>query len=135
MDEFQSFANKSFADILSEARKYKLSLNITHQYIEQMAEEVRAVFGNVGTMIIFRVGSFDAEVLEKEFAPVFTAEDIVNLGLYQVYLKLMIDQVASQPFSAVTTPPIPKPEVSFREKALEMSRKNYASPKQKWKRP
>ncbi len=88
-----------------------------------------AGFGNVGTMIIFRVGSFDAEVLEKEFAPVFTAEDIVNLGLYQVYLKLMIDQVASQPFSAVTTPPIPKPEVSFREKALEMSRKNYAQPK------
>ena len=135
VDEFQSFANKSFADILSEARKYKLSLNITHQYIEQMAEEVRAaVFGNVGTMIIFRVGSFDAEVLEKEFAPVFTAEDIVNLGLYQVYLKLMIDQVASQPFSAVTTPPIPKPEVSFREKALEMSRK-IMCPKQKWKRP
>ena len=133
---FNLFANKSFADILSEARKYKLSLNITHQYIEQMAEEVRAaVFGNVGTMIIFRVGSFDAEVLEKNLHLFLLLEDIVNLGLYQVYLKLMIDQVASQPFSAVTTPPIPKPEVSFREKALEMSRKNYACPKQKWKRP
>ncbi|MFH0804138.1 MAG: type IV secretion system DNA-binding domain-containing protein [Candidatus Zambryskibacteria bacterium] len=126
VDEFQSFANKSFADILSEARKYKLGLNITHQYIEQMAEEVRAaVFGNVGTMIAFRVGSFDAEVLEKEFAPVFTMEDIVNLGLYQIYLKLMIDQVASQPFSATTLPGIPKPEISFRDKALEMSRKTY----------
>jgi hypothetical protein len=130
VDEFQSFANKSFADILSEARKYKLSLNITHQYIEQMADEVRAaVFGNVGTMIAFRVGSFDAEVLEKEFAPVFTMEDIVNLGLYQIYLKLMIDGVASQPFSAVGLPPFPKPEVSFRDKVMEMSRKNYASPK------
>jgi len=130
VDEFQSFANKSFADILSEARKYKLGLNITHQYIEQMAEEVRAaVFGNVGTMIAFRVGSFDAEVLEKEFAPVFTMEDLVNLGLYQIYLKLMIDQVASQPFSATTLPNIPKPEVSFRDKALEMSRKVYARPK------
>ena len=130
VDEFQSFANKSFADILSEARKYKLGLNITHQYIEQMAEEVRAaVFGNVGTMIAFRVGSFDAEVLEKEFAPVFTMEDIVNLGLYQIYLKLMIDQVASQPFSATTLPGIPKPEVSFRDKALEMSRKIYTHPK------
>jgi hypothetical protein len=126
VDEFQSFANKSFADILSEARKYKLSLNITHQYIEQMAEEVRAaVFGNVGTMITFRVGSFDAEVLEKEFAPVFTMEDIVNLGFVQIYLKLMIDGVASQPFSATTLPPFSKPEISFRDKALEMSRKTY----------
>lgn len=130
VDEFQSFANKSFADILSEARKYKLSLNITHQYIEQMAEEVRAaVFGNVGTMIAFRVGSFDAEVLEKEFAPIFTMEDIVNLGLYQVYLKLMIDGVASQPFSAVGLPPFPKPEVSFRTAVMEMSRKNFTHTK------
>lgn len=130
VDEFQSFANKSFADILSEARKYKLSLNITHQYIEQMAEEVRAaVFGNVGTMVSFRVGSYDAEVLEKEFAPIFTAEDIVNLGFVQVYMKLMIDGVASQPFSATTLPPIPKPEVSWREQVLEMSRKLYAQPK------
>ncbi len=130
VDEFQSFANKSFADILSEARKYKLSLNITHQYIEQMAEEVRAaVFGNVGTMITFRVGSYDAEVLEKEFAPIFTAEDIVNLGFVQIYLKLMIDGVASQPFSATTLPPLPKPEISFRKEALDMSRKVYAETK------
>lgn len=127
VDEFQSFANKSFADILSEARKYKLSLNITHQYIEQMEEEVRsAVFGNVGTMISFRVGSFDAEILEKEFAPVFTMEDIVNLGFVQIYLKLMIDGVASKPFSATTLPPIPKPEVSFRDEVLETSRSTYA---------
>jgi len=130
VDEFQSFANKSFADILSEARKYKLSLNITHQYIEQMAEEVRAaVFGNVGTMITFRVGSYDAEILEKEFAPIFTMEDIVNLGFVQIYLKLMIDGVASQPFSATTLPPFPKPEISFRDKVMEMSRKTYTSPK------
>lgn len=131
VDEFQSFANKSFADILSEARKYKLSLNITHQYIEQMAEEVRAaVFGNVGTMISFRVGSYDAEILEKEFAPTFTMEDIVNLGFVQIYLKLMIDGVASQPFSATTLPPFPKPEISFRKEAMDMSRKTYAHPKE-----
>lgn len=130
VDEFQSFANKSFADILSEARKYKLGLNIAHQYIEQMADEVRAaVFGNVGTMIAYRVGSYDAEVLEKEFAPVFTMEDIVNLGLYQMYLKLMIDGVASQPFSAVGLPPWPKPEISFRQQVTEMSRQNYTKPK------
>lgn len=143
VDEFQSFANKSFADILSEARKYKLSLNITHQYIEQMAEEVRAaVFGNVGTMIAFRVGSYDAEVLEKEFAPVFTMEDIVNLGFVQIYLKLMIDGVASQPFSATTLPPFQKPEISYRDRVLDMSRKIFANPKEeveeaikKWHQP
>lgn len=130
VDEFQSFANKSFADILSEARKYKLSLNITHQYIEQMAEEVRAaVFGNVGTLISFRVGSYDAEILEKEFAPVFTAEDIVNLGFVQIYLKLMIDGVASSPFSATTLAPIPKPEISIKDKVVEISRAHYANPK------
>ncbi len=126
VDEFQSFANKSFADILSEARKYKLNLTLAHQYIEQMEEEVSAaVFGNVGTMAVFRVGAFDAEVLEKEFAPAITAEDLVNLGIYQIYLKLMIDGVTSQPFSAVTLPPIERPPVSFRESILEYSRKTY----------
>ncbi len=130
VDEFQSFANKSFADILSEARKYKLGLNITHQYIEQMEEEVRdAVFGNVGTMVTFRVGAFDAEVLEKEFAPTFTAEDLVNLGKYQIYLKLMIDEVSSQPFSATTMNVIPRPEISFRQQVLENSWKQFTRPR------
>lgn len=127
VDEFQSFANKSFADILSEARKYKLNLTIAHQYIEQMEEEVRAaVFGNVGTMIAFRVGAFDAEILEKEFAPVFTAEDMVNLGFAQIYLKLMIDGVSSQPFSAITNPPIPKNAISYREDVIQSSREQFA---------
>ncbi len=127
VDEFQSFANESFADILSEARKYKLSLTIAHQYIEQMSEEVRAaVFGNVGTMVTFRVGAFDAEVLEKEFAPVFTAEDLVNLGFVQIYLKLMIDGVSSQPFSATTLPPIKKPDLNFKDDVIETSRKSFA---------
>jgi hypothetical protein len=130
VDEFQSFANKSFADILSEARKYKLSLNIAHQYIEQMEEEVRdAVFGNVGTMITFRVGAFDAEVLEKEFAPTFSAEDLVNLGKYQIYLKLMIDDVSSKPFSAMTMPPIAKPEISMRQEVIESSWKQFTRPR------
>jgi len=130
VDEFQSFANESFADILSEARKYKLNLTIAHQYIEQMSDEVRAaVFGNVGTMIVFRVGAFDAEVLEKEFAPKFTSEDIVNLGIFQIYLKLMIDGVASQPFSATTMPPIPPQSVSFHDKIIEASRAAFARPR------
>ncbi len=130
VDEFQSFANKSFADILSEARKYKLNLTLAHQYIEQMEEEVRdAVFGNVGTMITFRVGAYDAEVLEKEFAPVFTAEDLVNLGSFQIYLKLMIDGIGSQPFSARTMPRMMEPEISYVEEVIEHSRKAFARPK------
>ncbi|MBC8464845.1 MAG: type IV secretion system DNA-binding domain-containing protein [Parcubacteria group bacterium] len=130
VDEFQSFANKSFADILSEARKYKFNLTIAHQYVEQMEEEVRsAVFGNVGTMITFRVGSFDAEIFEKEFAPQFTSEDIVNLGFAQVYLRLMIDGVGSKPFSARTLPPISLPAISMKQRAIEMSRKNFGKPR------
>jgi hypothetical protein len=126
VDEFQSFANESFADILSEARKYHLNLTIAHQYIEQMQEEVRAaVFGNVGTMITFRVGSFDAEVLEKEFLPAFSAEDIVNLDKYQLYLRLMIDGVGSKPFSAVALPPIPHAARSFKEEILKNSREYF----------
>ncbi len=131
VDEFQSFANESFADILSEARKYKLNLCIAHQYIEQMTEEVRAaVFGNVGTMCIFRVGAYDAEILEKEFAPVFTAEEIVNLQRFQMYLKLMIDGVTSSPFSASGLQQQPKPEVSYVQEILESSRSLYARPRQ-----
>ena len=130
VDEFQSFANESFANILSEARKYKLSLTIAHQYIEQMSEEVRAaVFGNVGSIITFRVGPFDAEVLEKIFFPTFTKEDLVNLGRYQLYLTLMIDGIGSPPFSAVTLPPFPLLQESHRDKIIEHSRQAYAQPR------
>lgn len=143
VDEFQSFANESFADILSEARKYKLNLTMAHQYIEQMSEEVRAaVFGNVGTMIVFRVGAYDAEVLEKEFAPVFTMEDLVNLGFAQIYLKLMIDGVTSPPFSATTLPPIKKLDIMFKSDIIEKSREVFSSPRheveeaiRKWHEP
>ncbi|QQR76681.1 type IV secretion system DNA-binding domain-containing protein [Candidatus Nomurabacteria bacterium] len=130
VDEFQSFASDSFADILSEARKYKLSLTIAHQYIEQMSDEVRAaVFGNVGTMVIFRVGATDAEVFEKEFSPVFTAEDIVNLGFIQIYLRLMINGIGSKPFSALSMPPIEKPAISYTKEIIENSRKSNARPR------
>lgn len=127
VDEFQSFVNEAFSDILSEARKYKLSLTIAHQYIEQMPEEVRsAVFGNMGTIITFRVGPFDAEVLEKIFDPTFVMQDLVNLGFAQIYLTLMVDGVGSSPFSAVTLPPIPALDSSMREKIIDVSRGNYA---------
>lgn len=127
VDEFQSFASDSFADILSEARKYKLNLNIAHQYVQQMPENVQAaVFGNVGTMVVFRVGSADAEIFEKEFSPTFVADDIVNLGKFQMYLRLMIDGVGSKPFSA-TTFMFPPPEgKNYRQEAVDYSRRTYS---------
>lgn len=130
VDEFQNFANETFAEILSEARKYKLNLIIAHQYIEQMEEEVRdAVFGNVGTTVVFRVGPFDAEVLETIFLPKFTKEDVVSLDKRQVYMTLMIDGVGSAPFSAVTIPPIEPPPVSHRAEILAASREQFTVPR------
>ncbi|MDE2071698.1 MAG: TraM recognition domain-containing protein, partial [Patescibacteria group bacterium] len=130
VDEFQSFSNQSFADILSEARKYKLNLIIAHQYIEQMEEEVRdAVFGNVGTTVAFRVGPFDAEVLETIFKPQFTETDLVNLGFAQVYLTLMIDGIGSPPFSATTLPPFDFPPERFTPQVIESSRRQFSKPR------
>lgn len=126
VDEFQNFAVESFAGILSEARKYRLNLIMAHQYITQLSEEVRdAVFGNVGTMITFRVGSPDAVFMENEFMPRFTPEDIINLPKAGIYLKLMIDGVASQPFSAITLPPIAQRTGSL-PRVVEQSRERYA---------
>ncbi|MFO7807303.1 MAG: type IV secretion system DNA-binding domain-containing protein [Candidatus Moraniibacteriota bacterium] len=131
VDEFQNFATESFANILSEARKYRLNLILAHQYISQLDEKVRdAVMGNVGTIITFRVGAADAEFLEKEFEPVFYANDLVNLAKYNVYLKLMIDGVSTQPFSATTLPPV-EIESTYEnlEKIVKVSRERYASPR------
>lgn len=128
VDELQNFATDSFAGILSEARKYHLNLTMAHQYIEQLPESLRAsVFGNVGTIISFRVGATDAEYLAKEFAPIFNEEDFVNLPKYHIYLKLMIDGVASQGFSASTLPPIAKPE-GFESMIIDNSRLKYSRP-------
>ncbi len=131
VDEFQNFATESFANILSEARKYRLNLIVGHQYITQMDEIVRdAVFGNVGTLAVFRVGAEDAEFLEKEFSPEFTAEDLVNLPKYNIYLKLMIDGLASHPFSAHTLPPPVPLKESNREKIIDASRERYGVAKE-----
>lgn len=127
VDEFQSFANETFADILAEARKYKLALIIAHQYVAQMEEKVRdAVFGNVGTTISFRVGPLDAELLEKVFAPQFTQNDLINLGMAQIYLTLMINDIGSQAFSARTLAPLPRPQISYRNDVIETSRSTNA---------
>ena len=131
VDEFQNFANESFAEILSESRKYNLALTVANQYIDQMTEEVRgAILGNVGSMITFRIGATDAEIIEKEFTPYFTAEDLVNLGFTQVYLKLMIDGVGSQPFSASASDTPPRPEKNFENEIIEYSRSTYCKPRE-----
>lgn len=131
VDEFQNFATESFANILSEARKYRLDLIMAHQYMEQLEEEVlAAVIGNVGTTVVFRVGSTDAEILAKEFIPTFIEEDLVNLPKYHVYLKLMIDGVSSRPFSALTLPPIGT-NTGSAEKVVRVSRERYAVPRSK----
>lgn len=128
VDEFQNFATESFKDILSEARKYRLDLILAHQYIAQMDEKVQdAVFGNVGTLISFRIGAADAEVLEKEFEPEFAVQDLVNLGFAGIYLRLMIDGVPSRPFSATTLPPIKQETESCVDAIIESSREKYAS--------
>ncbi len=127
IDEFQNFTTDSFASILSEARKYRLNLIMAHQYIEQLGEVVRyAVFGNVGTLVVFRVGATDAEALEPEFTPTFLEEDILNLPKYEFYLKLMIDGIASEPFSARGIVPLSKEEETNNlDKIIIASRERY----------
>jgi hypothetical protein len=131
VDEFQNFTNDSFAQILAQARKYRLGLIVAHQYVKQMTEVVRdAVFGNVGTMIAFRVGAEDGEALEKEFQPAFVAQDFVNLGRFQMYLTLMIDGVTSSAFSAVGLGPWPEASEQFVKQIIDQSRATYARPRE-----
>ncbi|HEX9503397.1 MAG TPA: type IV secretion system DNA-binding domain-containing protein [Patescibacteria group bacterium] len=132
VDEFQNFATESFANILSEARKYRLNLIVAHQYIGQLVTDKKntvvrdAIFGNVGTLIVFRVGADDAEFLEKEFDPTYLLNDLVNLTKYHIYLKLMINGVSSTPFSATTLPPIAEATGNL-EKVIKISRERYAT--------
>lgn len=129
VDEFQNFSTQSFANILSEARKYRLDIIMAHQYIEQLSDEVKAaVFGNVGTMVCFRVGGADALALEPEFTPRFLAQDIINVPKYHFIIKLMIDGISSDPFSAVGLKPMNNPNENA-EKVIAVSRERYARPK------
>ncbi len=144
IDEFQNFATESFADILSEARKYRLNLILTHQYVGQLEDTgvKEAIMGNVGTLVVFRVGAEDAEFFEKEFAPEVTVQDLVSLPNYKIYLKLMINGVASRAFSANTLPPIEKDEKTYAQEIIEFSREKYTNKKEdveraiaEWSRP
>ena len=134
VDEFQNFTTDSFATILSEARKYRLSLILAHQYISQLTEsgneKVRnAVFGNVGTMISFRIGSDDAYRIEKEFEPVFTSPQLIALNKTQIALRLLIDGKAPSPFLANTLPDIFSKVGGRLQIVVELSRQIYGKPK------
>ncbi len=134
IDECHSFITHSIADILAESRKYGLSLFLAHQYIDQLTPEIRsAIFGNVGTMISFRIGATDAEYLAKEFHPIFNETDLVNLPRYCLYLKLMIDGTSSQPFSASTVP-LKAIIASYKEEVIAASREQYGNPRKEVER-
>ena len=131
VDEIHKLLTQSFADILSEARKYGLSLILTHQYLEQLDERMRAaILGNVGTLITFRIGSRDAYLLRDEFSPPFYMSDLINLPNYHIYLKLMIDGKTSRPFSAITLPPPEIKTSSYAARVIEASRRKFARPRE-----
>ncbi len=134
IDEFQNFATRSFINILSEARKYRLSLTLGHQYIGQLDEYDKtghhmrdAIFGNVGTIVSFRLGAEDAEFLEKEFVPTVTMDDIINLPKHNVYTKLMIDGISGRPFSAETMPPFEEEDAVSIQKIIRVSGERYGT--------
>jgi len=135
IDEIHSFLTMSFIDILSEARKYKLYLVMSHQYIDQLDERVRsAIIGNVGTIIAFRVGAEDARFLAKEFHPTFSETDLVNIPNHHIYLKMMIDGHTSNAFSAITLPPAQSP-TSYRNEIIKRTREAYGPQRQDVEEP
>lgn len=125
VDEFQNFATKSFTKILSEARKYRLALILANQYVEQIDEDVmKAIFGNVGTLISFVVGARDSEFLSKEFSEMYSQNDLVTLGKFEVVMKMSIDEMTSLPFPAKTLPP-PAMKNDNKEKIVRLSKERY----------
>jgi type IV secretory pathway TraG/TraD family ATPase VirD4 len=136
VDEFQNFVTDSFATILSEARKYRLNLVMAHQFISQLSQEKEgsssldsrmrdAVFGNAGTMVAFRIGVEDAEIMAKEFAPVFNEFDVINIERFNAYVKLMIAGTASRPFNMQTFPKPPGANLDTAKIIRNMSRLNF----------
>lgn len=129
IDEFQNFSTDAFASILAEARKYRLCLTLSHQYVDQLSLAVRqAVFGNVGTLIIFRIGHADAEILEKELGKKFAASTISDLDRFEVVLKLLETGTNQTPFRANTLPPL-KTGGPIRTELIERSRRRFTTPR------
>ena len=140
VDEFQNFITDAFSSILSEARKYKLNLVVAHQYLGQLESQAGAqgagskdlrdaVFGNVGTMVVFRTGAEDAEVLAKEFSPTFNEFDLVNIERFNAYVKLMIKGTASKPFNMATLPLSKNANPEMAEAIRQLSRLKHGRPR------
>ncbi len=126
VDEFQNFATDSFASILAEARKYRLNLIVAHQYVSQLEEEIRdAVFGNVGSFVTFRIGVEDAEIIAKEFDPVFSETDVINIERFHAYLRLMANSQKSAPFTMATYPPYEGGSQEIANAVKQLSRLKY----------
>jgi hypothetical protein len=129
VDEFQNFATDTFAEILSEARKYRLNLTIAHQYMGQLSDVVRkTVFGNVGSMVSFRVGAEDASILAEEYNPVFKERDIINLGVREFYTKMSVNGELREAFSGFTLD-APKSEHDYTRDIIASSRAKYCMPR------
>jgi hypothetical protein len=131
IDEFQNYITDSIESILSEARKYRLSLNLAHQYINQLVEGndesiKNAVFGNVGTMMCYKISATDAEFMAKEMSPVFSDQDLVNVDKFKAVMKLSIDTQPSKPFSIIPLNPyIDKGDPDMGEAFKQLSRLKY----------
>lgn len=126
VDEFHNLVTETFENLMSEARKYALCLTMAHQYVGQLLPRVQAaVLGNVGTIIIFRVGGEDAVKLKPEMAPVFDVKDMINLGTQEFYIKMTIDGETYDPFSAETLKVLPPSHPSYHERVIEQSRRKY----------
>jgi hypothetical protein len=129
IDEFHFISTPAIASILSEARKYKLGLTVAHQFIAQLDPQIRdAVFGNVGSMAAFRVGNEDAQALEAQFAPVFQANDLMNIPNYSAFMRVLANGVPAKPFSVATMPPT---ETDFSKVAnlIAQSYERYGRPR------
>ena len=129
MDEFQNFTTDSISSILSEARKFRLNLIMGHQFIAQMPEKIRdAVFGNVGSMVTFRVGADDAPFVVKQFAPIFTEADLINIDNFHAYVRLLVNGATTLPFNIkIEAPPPSSAEAA--ERIRNLSRQKYAKPR------
>jgi len=135
VDEFQNFATSSFIKILSEARKYRLNLALANQYIAQVPEDVqKAIFGNIGTLLSFLVGAEDSQILAREFGGVYSEEELVSLGNFQIITKIAIDNLTSRPFYAFTLP-LPRSKNQNRPKVLRLSREKFTKPLEKVELP
>src|SRR5579864_8790615 len=129
VDEFQNFSTDSFATIMSEARKYRLNLIVANQFTTQLTDEIRdAVFGNMGTIVAFRVGQNDVEALSHYFQPTFDAEDLLRIPNYNTIIRTLINGVPTQPFSMATLPPLGKPNPKLGEALKQLSAAKYGRP-------